>query len=183
MFYGLCSHVLLTTSVPALYLLGLKNRALRNTPLPTEISSNPVVQCEAHSVIALHMVAMLVEFNAHENQMCQQSQNSFLRQPEDAVSSLTFLGEEFLPPSDMAQLVLILFTIAVFTIPAVILGQDIGGAFAVACSFQVCHSLALVQLELSTGVFHTLPFLQEKCGHPNSVQGALCLLARASLLW
>lgn len=78
------------------------------------------------------------------------------------MSSLTFLGEEFLSPSNVAQLVFILFTIAVFAIPVVILGQNIGGAFAVACSCQVRHSLALVQLELSTGIFHTLPFLEEK---------------------
>lgn len=60
------------------------------------------------------------------------------------MDSLTFLGEEFFPPSDMAQLVFVLFTITVFTIPVVILGQNIGGAFAVACSCQVRHSLALV---------------------------------------
>lgn len=78
---------------------------------------------------------------------------------------LTFLGEEFLSLSDVAQLVFVLFTIAVFAIPVVILGQNIGGAFAVACSCQVCHSLALVQLEFSTGIFHTLPFLEEKFGH------------------
>lgn len=60
------------------------------------------------------------------------------------MGSLTFLGEEFLSPSDVAQLVFVLFTVAVFTIPAVILGQNIGGAFAVAGSCQVRHSLALV---------------------------------------
>lgn len=82
---------------------------------------------------------------------------------EDAVGLLTFLGEEFLSLSDVAQLVFILFTIAVFTIPVVILRQNIGGAFA--CRCQVCHSLALVQLEFSTGIFHTLPFLEEKFGY------------------
>ena len=60
------------------------------------------------------------------------------------MGSLTFLGEEFLSPSDVAQLVFVLFTVAVFTIPVVILGQNIRSAFAVACSCQVCHSLALV---------------------------------------
>lgn len=78
---------------------------------------------------------------------------------------LTSLGEEFLSLSDVAQLVFILFTIAIFTIPVVILGQNIGSASAIACSRQVSHSLALVQLELSGGIFHTLPFLEEKFGH------------------
>lgn len=58
--------------------------------------------------------------------------------------SLTLFGEEFLSPSDVAQLVFVLFTIAVFTVLVVILGQNIGGAFAVARSCQVRHSLALV---------------------------------------
>lgn len=78
---------------------------------------------------------------------------------------LTFLGEELLSLPEGAQLVFILFTIAVFAILIVILRQNIGGAFAVACSCQVCHSLALVQLEFSTGIFHTLPFLEQKFGH------------------
>lgn len=63
---------------------------------------------------------------------------------QDVVGSLTLLGEELLSPSNMAQLVFILFTIAAFTIPVVILGQKIGSAFAVACTCQVHHSLALV---------------------------------------
>lgn len=82
---------------------------------------------------------------------------------ENTMSPLTLLGEELLSPSCVAQLVFVLFTIAVFTIPVVVLGQKIGSAFAVAC--QVHHSLALVQFELPTGIFHTLPFLEERCGY------------------